>query len=104
MAKEEMDLFQKSAAEASVSIFMWKRVNPFPHTKYLQQTTLKVQLKVQLNRIENMVTKGEIACFEQFSLLSPCFQKTSAAEVSESVYIRERVKKNKICIEKYGQR
>ena len=27
------------------------------------------------NRVENMVTKGEIACFEQFLFLSPCFQK-----------------------------
>ena len=35
-----------------------------------------------------MVTKGEIARFEQFFLLAPCFQK---AEASESVYMRERV-------------
>ena len=36
--------------------------------------------------------KGEIACFEQFLLLSQCFQKSSTAEASESVYRWERVK------------
>ena len=36
-----------------------------------------------------MVTKGEIACFQQFLLLLPCFKK--AAEASKSVYMRERV-------------
>ena len=39
------------------------------------------------------MAKGEIACFEQFLLFSLCFQKAAeAAEVSESVYMRERVK------------
>ena len=38
-----------------------------------------------------MVAKVEIACFEQFLLLSPCFQKSSASEVSESVFMWERV-------------
>ena len=37
------------------------------------------------------MAKGEIACFEQFLLLSLCFQK-AAAEASESVYMSERVK------------
>ena len=43
-------------------------------------------------KVENMVSKGEIACFEQFLLLSLCFKKPSAAEASESFYMRERVK------------
>ena len=38
-----------------------------------------------------MVTKGEIARFEQYLLLSPCFKKLSAAEASENVSIRKRV-------------
>ena len=46
----------------------------------------KIRLKV-----ENIVSKGEIARFEQFLLLPLCFQKPSAAEASESVYMRERV-------------
>ena len=33
----------------------------------------------------------EIAHYEQFLLLPHCFQKSSAAEASESVYIWERV-------------
>ena len=38
------------------------------------------------------MAKGEIACFEQFLLLSLYFQELSAAEASESVFMRERVK------------
>ena len=38
------------------------------------------------------MAKGEIARFVQFLLLSLCFQKPSAAEASESVYMREWVK------------
>ena len=38
-----------------------------------------------LNRVETIVAKGEIACYEQFLLLSQCFQKSSAAEASKSV-------------------
>ena len=38
------------------------------------------------------MAKGEIARFEQFLLLSLCFKKPSAAEASESGYMRERVK------------
>ena len=38
-------------------------------------------MKVQsLNRVKNIVTKGEIARFEQFFLLSPCFQKAVMRE------------------------
>ena len=38
--------------------------------------------------------KGEIANFEQFFLLSHCFQKSSAAKASKCVYRWERVKMN----------
>ena len=44
------------------------------------------------NSVENILAKGEIARFEQFLFLSQCFRKLSAAEVSESVYMWERVK------------
>ena len=37
------------------------------------------------------MAKAEIACFEQFLLLSLYFQKTAAAEASESVYMWVRV-------------
>ena len=47
-----------------------------------------------MKKVENIVAKGEIACFEQFFLLSQCFQKLSAAEVSKSLYMWERVKNN----------
>ena len=42
-------------------------------------------------KVKNIVVKGDIAHLEQFLLLSQCFQKSSAAETSESVYLWERV-------------
>ena len=47
-----------------------------------------------MQKVENIVANGEIACFEQFLLFPQCFQKQSAAEASESVYMRERVNNN----------
>ena len=35
--------------------------------------------------IENITANGEIACFEQFLLLSQCFQNYSAPDMSENV-------------------
>ena len=37
-----------------------------------------------LIRVENIVSKGEIPCFEQFLLLSQCFQKLSATEAQKA--------------------
>ena len=37
-----------------------------------------------MNRDENIVAKGEIARYEQFLLSPQCFQRSSAAEPSES--------------------
>ena len=45
-----------------------------------------------LKKVENIVAKGEISHFEQFLLLSQIFQKLSAAEASESVYMLASVK------------
>ena len=80
-------------------------VNPFPHTTILQQTTLNIfcqkienlynQMDNLLLKVENIVEKREIARFELFFLKKNCdyvFKKPSAAEASESVYMRERVK------------
>ena len=47
--------------------------------------------ELSLNRVKNIVAKGEIAQYEKFLLLLQCFQKSSAAEASESVCMRERV-------------
>ena len=44
-----------------------------------------------LNRVENILSNGEIDCFEQFLLFSQRFQKSFAADASETVYIRDRV-------------
>ena len=59
--------------------------NPFSHTTILQQTTLNIfcqnienlynWMDNQRLKLENIVAKGEIARFEQFLLLSLCFQK-----------------------------
>ena len=49
------------------------------------------------NRVENIVANGEIALFVEFLLLPQCFQTSSAAEVSETGYVWERV--NSVIIE-----
>ena len=45
-----------------------------------------------LNKVENIVAKEEIAHDDQFLLLPKCFLKLTAAEVSEIVCKRVRVK------------
>ena len=45
-----------------------------------------------VNKVENTVSKVEIAHHELFLLLPECFQNPSPAEASESIYISERVK------------
>ena len=72
-----------------------------PHTTILQQTTFNIFCQKMENlynwmdnqwlKVENIVAKGEIAHHEQFLLLPQCFQKSSASEAWESVYMRERV-------------
>ena len=67
----------------------------FPHATNLQQTTLNIFCQKIENlynwmdnlwlKVENIVSKREISCF-MFS------KKPSAAEASESVYMREMVK------------
>ena len=42
-----------------------------------------------MKKVENIVAKGEIVRYEQFLLLLQCFQKSSAAEASESDYMWE---------------
>ena len=42
-------------------------------------------------KLKTLWQKEKLFCFERFLLLSQCFQKLSAADVSESVYKWERV-------------
>ena len=44
-----------------------------------------------LKKVENIVAKGEIANFEEIFFCRHVFKKPSAAEVSESIYMWERV-------------
>ena len=70
--------------------WLWKygyyQLNPFPHTTILQKTLWTYLVKKQKIsiiewitviwlKVENIVTKGEIARFVQFLLLLLCFQK-----------------------------
>ena len=61
--------------------------------KYLGKHMEKLYKCMYINwkRVENILTNKEIACFEQFLLLSQCFQMLSVVEVLESVYMWERV-------------
>ena len=62
------------------SINLLTLLNPFPHTTILQQTTLNIFCQKIENlynwmdnlwlKVENIAAKGEIACFEQYFLLS----------------------------------
>ena len=72
-------------------------LNPFPHTTILQQTTLNVFCQKIENlhnwidnrwqKVENIVAKGEIACFLQFLLLSLCFIKSRLLQRRQKVSI-----------------
>ena len=73
--------------------------NPFPHTTILQQMTLNIFCQKMKNlynwmdkwlKVENIVAKGEIARFEQFLLLSLCFQKAVCCKG-----VRKRLHKGK---------
>ena len=70
----------------------------------LQQTTLNIFCQNIENlynwmdnlwlKVENIMAKGEFAVFVQFFFCHYVFRKTSAAEASEIVYMRERVQKD----------
>ena len=85
--------------------FLGSVFNPFPHTTYLQQTTLNVFCQNIENlhnwmdnlwqKVEHIVAKGEIACFVQFLLLSLCFQKAVCCRgVRKRLYIHYPHTKN----------
>ena len=57
-----------------------------------------------LNRVENIVSKEEIACFEQFLHLSQSFQNASAAEASERIYMWERITELSYQAKFYGEK
>ena len=42
---------------------------------------------VKNDEMENIVGKGESACYEQFLLFPQCFQKLSSVDTSKSVFI-----------------
>ena len=68
-------------------------INPLPHMPILGSSTsaankdrmLKILTKLMgiqfSDRVENIVSKEEIACYEQFLLFPQCFQKLSVVDV-----------------------
>ena len=66
-------------------MFVWERVNSIPNDKILDWSKLKVfaddkisvneKLKFGLERVENIVGKGENAGYQHFFLFPQCFQK-----------------------------
>ena len=79
---EAVDIRTKDTGQKAIEK---AHINPFPHTTILQHTTLNIFSQKIENlynwidnlwlKVENIVSKGEIPCFEQFLLLSLCFQK-----------------------------
>ena len=70
-----------------INKIMLDHLTLFPHTTFLQQTTLNIFCRNIVNlcnwmdnlwlKVENIEAKGEIARFVQFLLLSLCFQKAA---------------------------
>ena len=68
-----------------MALVKFKKVNPFPHDKNLEQTKLKAFADDKLNvtkmmisvfdREENIVGKGEIACTSDFSFSQKDFKR-----------------------------
>ena len=77
-------------------------LNPLPDDKILDRSNLKQSadyiFKFDENsrkfskRVENTVSKGEIARYEQFLLFPQCFQKACFQGVSKGVIVWEWVK------------
>ena len=75
--------------------------DPFPHTTILQQTTWNTsrqkyekslkRTKAYFMEKETNMVKGEIANYEQFSLVPKYSQKSFAADASKCVWMWERV-------------
>ena len=59
---------------------------------FVNTQKISINESTKLKKVENILANGEIAHLEPFLLLPTCFQKSSAAEASESVYMWERVK------------
>ena len=80
---------------------IWKRVNPLSDDSILDRSNLKQSaddnFKFDKNsrkfskRVENTVGKGEIACYEQFHLFQPFFQKACFLGASKGVVVWEWV-------------
>ena len=79
--------------------------NPFPHTTILQQTTLNIFCQKEENlynciiewitydkKWKTLWQKEKLLDLSNFFFCHYVFKKPSAAEASESVYMRERVK------------
>ena len=90
--EKKAGIWSENGFYEQIETFLLLCIIHFPHTTILQQTTLNMfcQKKESLYnwmdnlwlKVENIVSKGEIAWFEQFLLLSQCFQK--------AVHMKER--------------
>ena len=77
-------------------------INPFRRTTILQQTTLNIFCQKIENlynwmdnlwlKVENILPKEKLRVLSNFSFCHFVLKKLSAAEASESVYMREKVK------------
>ena len=93
-------LFENLVTKEQFLLFPQCFLYSFPHTTILQQTTLNIFCQKIENlynwmdnlwlKVENIVAKGEILVLRNF-FFCHYFKKLSAAEASESVYMRERV-------------
>ena len=85
-------LFSLSYSNQPVIDFQASKNNPFPHTTILQQTTLNIFCQKMENlKWKTLWQKEKLLVVSNFFFYHYVFKKLSAAEASESVYMRERV-------------
>ena len=97
-----LKICEKGEIACSLPYNVFNSFNPFPHTTILQQTTLNIFCQKWLISIIKWITYNwkwktlwqneKLLVLSNFFFCHSVFKKPSAAEASESVYMRERVK------------
>ena len=75
---------------------IWRRLRK-PFGKKMDNLCIVVYL---LEKVENIVTKGEIACFEKFLLLFQCFQKSQRRQKATICGKALKFERNQLMVEK----
>ena len=76
----------------SLTLYQTTKFQTCPNSKHLPMTIIPTQkLKFALGIAENIVGKGENACYQHFLLFPLCFQKLSFSEMLKVRFVWKRV-------------